>query len=152
MYEHALKIRSLGRATAGLAAERWARTVNHLTLALWHEAKLDYMNSIEKEHAPPLPSMQRTLQNQEMEDASRSLLDSAHERLTRLTPQIHLQDTRLARLVSRGRFLLEPPPAPENESRFSYEERTLAAHEYGRALEYWILALDSESDPAFQAA
>ncbi|MBU6374438.1 MAG: hypothetical protein KGQ59_00425 [Bdellovibrionales bacterium] len=147
LYKRAWSAYQRGTPQDRLLAERWARAVKHLAIALCHEAKMHYLEPRSK----VLPEPSVTSQAQEAatraaHESALALLDAASERIQKssLTPGVDL-DT-LNRLLNRGRTHLEQSPPLTAPFGLLRQQRIQAAHEYGRALEYLLLAVECEAE------
>ncbi len=142
LYQKALSYYQRNTPQARLAAERWARVVKHLALACWHEAKIDYLEP-HSEVLPCLPHARTEFHlHAETRETAQALLDSAAQKLRRQhgksTPSEPL------RLLERGRSHLAHLASTPVENELLHAEHIKAAHEYGRILEYYLLAMEAE--------
>ena len=148
LYKRAWSAYQRGTAQDRLLAERWARAVKHLAIALCHEAKMNYLEP--RLRVLPEPSV--TSEAQEV--ATRAghenalvLLDAAAERIQKSSLPLGADLDTLNRLLNRGRIHLKQSPPATSPLGLLRQERIQAAHEYGRTLEYLLLAMESEAEP-----
>jgi len=151
LYRHAMELFEQGSPPARLTAERWARVVKHLALACWHEAKIDYL-SHHGDELSCLPHARTEFHlHAETRETARSLLDSAAQRLRKTGAPPAGIDT-APTLLERGRAHLKHLEGAAGENELLHAEHIKAAHEYGRVLEYYLLARESESQLESPAA
>jgi hypothetical protein len=148
LYQKAIDYYQRGTPQARLASERWARVVKHLALAYWHEAKIDYLEP-HSEDLPCLPHARTEFHlHAETRETAQALLDSAAQKIRK---QRVKNKSEPLRLLERGRAHLEHLASTPVENELLHAEHIKAAHEYGRILEYYLLALEAElhmSEPA----
>ncbi len=125
-----------------LSAERWARVAKHLAYALWHEAKIAYMEP--RLHdlpylAGPAPDEAR-LQEEENTAADLILAFS-----TKIPPGESSKPETMQRYLMLAKQHLQAIKTPESVNGLLKAERIRAAHEYGRTLECMMLAYESEA-------
>lgn len=148
LYQKAMDYFRKGTPSARLVAERWARVVKHLALACWHEAKIDYLAS-RADELPCLPHARAEFHlHAETRETAQALLDSAAQKMKtgRKAPD------EPARLLRRGRMHLDHLASTPVENELLHAEHIKAAHEYGRVLEYYLLALEAEDQLTAPAA
>jgi hypothetical protein len=124
-----------------LAAERWARTVKHLSRALWHEAKISFLQGRTSE-LPFIANAERdAIRLHEYSDTTRDLLDSVSG---------HMPEGDLGLPVDMKTYLgralahLDTLKTPDLRHELLRAEHIKAAHEYGRVLECMELAIAAE--------
>ena len=142
-----------------LLAERWGRAASHFALALWHEAKIQFLSS---SACPPIPSIRPSMHNltpnedlhlhahethEEIEAELRSNWIQAKNRVSKSSKgELDPFFQRVSRYLSRGEFHLGAPPwssLPQPQhAELLQAERLKAAHEYSSAAEYLLLAWD----------
>jgi len=150
LYQKALSYYQRNTPQARLAAERWARVVKHLALACWHEAKINYLEP-HAEDLPCLPHARTEFHlHAETRETAQALLDSAAEKLRRRRGKSLLSEP--LRLLERGRAHLAHLASTPVENELLHAEHIKAAHEYGRILEYYLLALEAEQQVNESAA
>jgi hypothetical protein len=139
IYRHAF---DCFRAGNKLAAERWARTAKHLARALWHEAKLSYLEP----HATELPFLEGATaveyDIQEDSHTTEDLLDSVSQVLPSGMKEL---PEAMRRYLTRGKKHLGVLEQGDYVHELLRAERIKAAYEYGRVLE--CMALAYEADP-----
>ena len=121
-----------------LSAERWAHTTQHLAKALWHEAKIDYLEP----RAPDLPFLKgATAEDYDLQniksDTTADLLDSVAQHVP---PGLTEMPKLMCRCLVRGWEHLGRLDDPEYRHELLRAERIKAAHHYGRVLECMALA------------
>ncbi|MCM2321658.1 MAG: hypothetical protein NDJ90_00170 [Oligoflexia bacterium] len=125
-----------------LAAERWARTAKHLARALWHEAKIAYLEP----RGAALPYLEGASAEEynlhEHSDTTEDLLNSVADHVP--SPMTEMPE-QMTRFLNRGREHLEALRKPEYRHELLRAERIKAAHEYGRVLECMALAYEAEA-------
>lgn len=125
-----------------LTAERWARTAKHLARALWHEAKLAYLEP----HTADLPYLEGASAEEynlhEHSDTTEDLLNSVADHIP---PGMSQMPDLMRRYLIRGKKHLEYLNLPDYRHELLRAERTKAAHEYGRVLECMALAFEGEA-------
>jgi len=148
LYKQAWDAYQRGTPTDRLLSERWARAVKHLALALWHEAKIDYLEP--RTTDLPEPSIGGTQTSpgwpSMSQETALALLDSAAEKI----PEEDSSDPRFniaRRLLAQGKKHLERVEPNPPQSELLNQVRIQAAHEYGRTIEYLLLAMESEAEP-----
>jgi hypothetical protein len=144
LYQRAMSDYRLNTPASRLSAERWARTAKHLSGALWHEAKIAYLQDRTSELPYLTDALPEYHLHHETEDGARSLLSCCESGfvpglIDGLSGPLDLQ-----RCLERGRTHLQ---ALSDSSQPRHEllraERVKAATQYGRALECALLALES---------
>jgi len=151
LYKRAMAAFVEGTSTSRLAAERWARTVKHLSQAFWHEAKIDYLEP-RTQALPFLPHARSEYRlHAETPETALALLDAAAQKLNTLWRSQETPED-LRRLEKRGRQHLAKITEKEQQNELLQAERIKAAHEYGRTLECAILAYEAEGAPKTKAA
>jgi hypothetical protein len=149
LYQKAMETFEQGTSQARLVAERWARVVKHLALACWHEAKIDYLGP-HSEDLPCLPHARTEFHlHAETRETAQALLESAAQRMKKHR-QSNLDEPK--RLLERGRMHLDHLAATPVENELLHAEHIKAAHEYGRVLEYYLLAMEAEDQLNASAA
>jgi hypothetical protein len=141
IYRHAFHCHEKGLK---LAAERWARVAKHLSRALFHEAKIAYLQP----RLHDLPYLKgasaEDFELRSHSDTTADLLDSLAQDLP---PGFEEMPEDMKRYVGRGRKHLEfldPHIQGAETHELLRAERIKAAHEYGRVVECLALAYESE--------
>lgn len=139
IYKHAFKAYRRGDR---LAAERWARSAKHLARALWHEAKIAYLEPRTSE----LPYLEGATPEEydlhQRSDTTQDLLDSVANHVP--TGLDETPET-MKRFLGRARKHLEILEKPDQKHELLRAERIKAAYEYGRLLECMALAYEAET-------
>ena len=149
LYQRAMDYYRQGTPQARLVAERWARVVKHLALACWHEAKIDYLGP-HSEDLPCLPHARTEFHlHAETRETAQALLDSAAQKMRKNRGGNRDEPKSL---LTRGRHHLEHLAATPTENELLHAEHIKAAHEYGRVLEYYLLALEAQEQLSAPAA
>lgn len=138
MYKYAFQHNRKGNA---LACERWARTAKHLARALWHEAKIAYLEP----RVAELPFLENASPEElklfQHSDTASDLLDSVEGHVP---PGMTEMPEEMKRYLSRARKHLELLKRPDYTHELLRAERINAAWEYGRVLECMALAYEAE--------
>lgn len=151
LYRRAMEEYRRNTPTSRLSAERWARAAKHLAEAIWHEAKISYL----KDRISELPYLTDAVSeyhlHQETEEGAQSLLNTFESSFP-LGPQAvqeldgALSSEELRSCLDRGRgHLRDLNDVSQPRHELLRAERIKAAHQYGRALECVLLALESQS-------
>ncbi len=142
-----------------LLAERWGRAASHFALALWHEAKIQFLTS---PACPPIPSLRSSasppqsqeelhLHTHETSDEIESEISATWVQSKRRVGRSSQGENdpfflRISRYLTRAEHHLSTliPKLPQNFSHTELlqVERLKAAHEYASAAEYLLLAWD----------
>ena len=126
-----------------LIAERWAKAVKHLALAYEHESRVHYLESKSPSQLElPLPPSSFSIGKDALETA-RSLLDNAGENLLKAALPVE----GAVEMLLRARTLFQQAVQTPLHGGLLNTERLRAAYEYGRTLEYFLLAIEAESSP-----
>ncbi|MGK5086810.1 hypothetical protein WDW86_04575 [Bdellovibrionota bacterium FG-2] len=123
-----------------LSAERWARVAKHLAYALWHEAKIAYLEP--RIHDLPYlsPSATEDAKLQEEENTAADLILAYS---TQTPAGESSRPETMQRYILRAKQHLHAPMVNHDLLKV---ERIRAAHEYGRTLECMMLAYESEAN------
>ena len=125
-----------------LAAERWARTAKHLARALWHEAKIAYLEPRSSE----LPFLGGATADEynlhEHSDTTADLLNSVEDHVP---AGMNEMPEEMQHYLARGRKHLGVLEQPNYDHELLRTEHIKAAHEYGRVLECMALAYEAEN-------
>ncbi len=125
-----------------LAAERWARTAKHLSRAIWHEAKIAFLEPRTSE----LPFLEGATDNEyglyERSDTTADLLNSV---ANHIPAGLDAMPDEMKRYLSRGLKHLKILEQVGYTHELLRAERIQAAHEYGRTLECMALAFEAET-------
>ena len=145
LYKHAFQAY---RNADRLAAERWARTAKHLSRALWHEAKIAYLEP----RAAELPFLEG-LEGEEYDlyihsDTTEDLINSVEGHIPVGYDEM---PESMRRYAVKARRHLQTLAREEYTHELLRAERIKAAYEYGRVLECMALAYEAEAK-AEQAA
>lgn len=124
-----------------LTAERWARTAKHLARALWHEAKIAYL----EQHPNDVPFLEGATAEEynlhEHSDTTEDLLASVGDHIP--TGMSEIPEVMQRHLI-RGKSHLAKLKDPAYKHELLRAERIKAAHEYGRVLECMALAFEAQ--------
>jgi hypothetical protein len=138
LYKHAFQ---LHRDNHILAAERWARSAKHLSRAMWHEAKIAYLESKAGE-LPFLPhSTAEEVGLNVHSDTTADLLDSLEEHVP---PGLDVMPEDMKRYLARARNHLRILNSANYKHELLRSERIQAAYEYGRVIECLALAYEAD--------
>jgi len=125
-----------------LAAERWARTAKHLARALWHEAKIAYIEPRSSE----LPFLeQATADELDLHVHSDTTLDMLNSLEGHIPPGLDDVPEQMRRYLSRARKHLGMLDTEGYAHELLRAERIKAAYEYGRTVECMALAYEAEA-------
>jgi hypothetical protein len=139
MYKHAFHLHREGRA---LASERWARTAKHLSRALWHEAKIAYLESKVTELPFLTGASPEELGLDPHSDTTADLLDSLSEDVP---PGMTDMPGDMKNYLARARKHLKIVHSAGYRHELLRAERIKAAHEYGRVVECIALAYEAQN-------
>lgn len=124
-----------------LAAERWARTAKHLARALWHEAKIAFLEP----RAAELPYLEGASAEEynlhEHSDTTEDLLNSV---VNHIPPGLDEMPEIMERYSKRARKHLRSLQQSDYRHELLRAERIKAAHEYARVLECMSLAIEAD--------
>lgn len=140
LYRRAFAAHRLGDR---LATERWSRTVKHLARALWHEAKISFLASLEGD-LPFLGEAFDEYTEPYSVATTRDLIGSAAP--LKPAPESHATEG-VDEYMRRGRRHLAKLESEQEAHDLLRAELLLAAHEYGRVAECMGLALEAETQP-----
>ena len=124
-----------------LAAERWARTAKHLARALWHEAKIAYLEPRTTALAFLEGASAEEYNLHEQMDTSEDLLNSVAMHIPQGKNELTEQ---MQRYLARAQDHLAALKRENYKHELLRAERIKAAHEYGRVLECMALACEAE--------
>lgn len=149
LYQRALTTYQYGGPQNELIADRWAKSVKHLALVCQHEAKIAYLSSNQAKLPPSPFSRAFVSEGKTACETARSLLDNAGEKLFRVS---HPLTEGALEMLKRGRQHLNEAIQNPIQNDLLKAERIRAAYEYGRTLEYLLLAIEAEGEPHLVAA
>ena len=124
-----------------LAAERWARSVKHLSRAFWHEAKIAYLQPRTAE----LPFLKDAYEEYSLREGFDNTTDLLNGVANHIPPGLSEMPEEMKRFLSRGRKHLDALHDPQTQHELLRTEHIKAAHEYGRVLECMALAYEAEA-------
>ena len=124
-----------------LAAERWARSVKHLTRAYWHEAKIAYLQPRTAE----LPFLKDAYEEYGLREGIDTTADLLNCVASHIPPGLTEMPEEMKRFLLRGRKHLDALNDPGTQHELLRTEHIKAAHEYGRVLECMALAYEAEA-------
>jgi hypothetical protein len=125
-----------------LAAERWARTAKHLARALWHEAKLSFLEP----RRSSLPYLEgATAAEYSLHESREGTIDLLNSVAEHAPPGMDSMPEPMRRFLARARDHLARLEDATYKHELLRAERIKAAHEYGRVLECMALAYEAEA-------
>jgi hypothetical protein len=123
-----------------LSAERWARTTKHLARALWHEAKISYLEA----HPTDLPFLEGAREEYNLHEHVDTTIDLLNSVAGHIPPGFEVMPREMSHYIARAREHLKVIESPDYRHELLRAERIKAAHEYGRVLECSALAYEAE--------
>jgi hypothetical protein len=135
------------------ASEHWARACQHYSTALWHEAKLAWLDDPEcPKDLEELPHSESEFHLHESPNLTRDLLDDLTSRPKLSPPALGSPGGYayewLEAILSRARVHLQGlPGAPEGTRGLKECESIKAAEEWARCAEELMAALSSQAKP-----